>query len=466
MPRASRADSDFPDAIRRAFAEFLTLPTLIIAGFFLLAAGSYALDRAGPTWLPRLHAWLQSHLFGSAQATSELLSTIAGGLITVTSITISLLLVALQQSAGAMTSMVFDQFLRRRINQVYFGVFVGLALFALLTLASVSEDFNPVYGALLAVLATVVALYLLILLLYTTINEMRPVEIIEAIHDHTLAARARQQAFIAKTRRGPRCSAPVRAPLRARRHGYVTRINLEAIQTSAGGAGGDVEVVLLVSIGSFVAFDDPMAEVLASTPDVAATIGEVVRKAVRLERQRDIALDAAYGIEQIETIGWTSISTAQSNPAPGLLAIRSLRDLLARWSSDEDDAPDPEPLPIVYPDNTLPRLMTAFETLAVVASESMQHQTFAEVIHAVTALLDRLRPEEQARAEDLVLRIISTLGDHVLTADLDAALAGLMSALTRSSRIRSAGAVRAARDGLAASIGQLNSRSTRVGDAA
>jgi hypothetical protein len=52
--------------------------------------------------------------------------------------------VALQQSAGAMTSEVFDQFLRRRINQVYFGVFVGLALDALLTLASVSDDFNSV----------------------------------------------------------------------------------------------------------------------------------------------------------------------------------------------------------------------------------------------------------------------------------------------------------------------------------
>lgn len=109
--------------------------------------------------------------------------------------------------------------------------------------------------------------------------------------------------------------------------------------------------------------------------------------------------------------------------------------------------------------------MTAFETLAVGASESMQHQTFTEVIDAITVLLDRLRPDQQARAEDLILRIISALGEYVLTADLDAALAGLMAALTRSSRPGAAGAVRAARDELAASIGQLHSRSTRVGAA-
>ncbi|MGH7416047.1 MAG: DUF2254 family protein [Candidatus Rokuibacteriota bacterium] len=107
--RASSADSDFFDAVRRAFAEFLTVPTLIIAGFVLLAASVYALERADLTWLSPLHAGLRSFVFGSPQATSDLLSTIAAGLITVTSITISRLRVALQQSAGSMISEVFDR---------------------------------------------------------------------------------------------------------------------------------------------------------------------------------------------------------------------------------------------------------------------------------------------------------------------------------------------------------------------
>lgn len=62
-----------------------------------------------------------------------------------------------------------------------------------------------------------------------------------------------------------------------------------------------------------------------------SSLESLIRKAVSLEYQRDLDTDPAYGIEQLVTIGWTSISTAKSNPGPGLLAIWNLRDLLARW---------------------------------------------------------------------------------------------------------------------------------------
>jgi len=86
---------------------------------------------------------------------------------------------------------VYDQFLRRRYNQFYFGFFIGLALYTLTTLATVNQAFNPVFGATLVLVLTMVALYLLVLLLYSTINQMRPVEIIGMIRSHVLSARER-----------------------------------------------------------------------------------------------------------------------------------------------------------------------------------------------------------------------------------------------------------------------------------
>jgi uncharacterized membrane protein len=59
-----------------------------------------------------------------------------------------------------------------------------------------------------------------------------------------------------------------------------------------------------------------------------------VRFAGHLEEQRELETDPAYGIEQLALIAWTSISTAKSNPSPALLAIHSLRELLARWSAE------------------------------------------------------------------------------------------------------------------------------------
>jgi hypothetical protein len=162
--------SDLGEAVSRAFSEFLAIPSYVIVSFLTLAVGSYLFDRAHPAWLAPVREMLRTHVFSEPDATSSLLSTIAGGLITVTSITISLLLLALQQSAATMTAEVFDQFLRRRLNQVYFGFFIGLALYSLVTLATVASSFNPVFGATIAVLLTVIALYLLIVLLYTSVR--------------------------------------------------------------------------------------------------------------------------------------------------------------------------------------------------------------------------------------------------------------------------------------------------------
>ena len=448
--------------LRRAFSEFLTMPSGIIVAFLLLAVFTHFIDRSRMAWLEPVRAVLQSLVFGNAKATSDLLGTIASGLITVTSITISLLLVTLQQAASSLTTSVFDQFLRRRLNQFYFGFFVGLSLFALVTLASVNERFNPVFGATAAFLLTVLALCLLILLMYTSINQMRPAEIIEEIHRLTLLARSRQLDIVQRTRRTSRSRATVMVPVMARNHGYMTRVDIDAIGGAARDAGEDVEVEIRPSIGDFVAFGDMLACIRAGTRDQARSVEDAVDCGIALESQRDVALDPGCGIEELEMIGWTSISSAKSNPAPGLLAIRSLRDVLAHWSVEASDDDDEAQFPVVYADNAFPRLMDAFEDFAIVASESMQHQAYIAVVETFTAMYARLPPAQRARAEDTVLRILSALGDFVLTRNLDAALLALAARLQAAGRKSTADCIRAARDELALSVGRLNARSTRV----
>ena len=124
-----------------------------------------------------------------------------------------------------------------------------------------NAPFNPVFGGAVAFFGTVVALYLLILLLYTTINQMRPLEIIEAIHDHVLAARQYQEKFLTRTRRTSRVAGPSRACVRANRDGFVTAIDLNALDKVLSANSSQTEVVLLVSFGSNVAFQSPVAEI-------------------------------------------------------------------------------------------------------------------------------------------------------------------------------------------------------------
>ncbi|HRW09749.1 MAG TPA: DUF2254 family protein [Caldilineaceae bacterium] len=454
----------FFSAIRRALSEFLWTPTLVILGFLLLAVSTYLLDRASWPWLEPIKHFLHTYIFADVAATAQLLRTTAGGLMTVTSVTISVLLLALQQSAAAMTTAVFDQFLRRRQNQLYFGFFVGLALYTLVTLATVNAPFNPVISAIVALVLTVVALFLLILLLYTTINQIRPTEIIDTIHYHTLIARQRQLGLLARTRRSPQYAGPISRVVTATQRGMVTAIAVDALGTTLAQMTNDVEIVIKAPIGAYVAFGDELAIVHAATDDAADILEKAVMAATTVERQRDITTDPDYGIEQMMTIAWSSISSAKSDIAPGLLTIYSLRDILARWSAEaaNREAAEP-PLPIVYPDRALIHSLNALESLAVISSESLQYQAFAEVLRTLADLFSRLPTPVQEHAIMVIQRLLSALGDHVLTTELDQALTALTAALTGAGHLEDAHAVEEAQSALRRSLGTLHSRATRAG---
>lgn len=452
--------------LRRAFSEFMTIPTVMVLAFLLLAVGTTALDRVNLPWLEAVRQRISTFLFINPDATSSLLSAVAGGVITITSITFSVLLLAVQQSASSLTFEVLDQFLQRKLNQVFFGFFVGLALYSVGVLATVSPDFNPVLGAVTVLLLTVVALYFLIFLIYSTISQMRPEVISKSIHDHALNARERQLHLIRRTRRTPGLDLPAGEVVRSSKSGFVTAIDVDAIVKSAERASGRIEVVLSVSVGSFVAFGDTLAEIKAEAEGLpGATLHRAVERAVELEFVRDLERDPVHGVGQLVNIAWTSISTSKQNPAAGQQVIQELRDLLARWvvhaHDDAQEAPPAGTVQVVYPDNLLTELVGAFESLAVVSSESMQAQSFTEVVAVYANMFQRLPHEQQEQVDDAVLRILSTLGDEPLTRELGDALSRLATTLSED-RPDTASAVREARDMLAASIGKLNSRSTRV----
>jgi len=453
------------ETVRRAFVEFLKIPTFVIAGFLLLAVITFILDEGRIAYEGAASKAIWRGLFSDAQATRAFLGVIAASIITVTSITLSLLLIAVQQGAASLTSLVFDQFLRRRTNQLYFGFFIGLALYSLIVLASINPSHQPIYGVAVAGLMMVAALYMLILLIYTTINQMRPVVIIKSIHDHTLLAREYQLDLIRSTRRSPRLEEVAKISVAADRSGFVTRLDVATIAKAA--VDTETEVVIPVSIGDYVAFGDAVAEIRLVWRHDVSSLEPVIRKAVILEEQRDLDTDPAFGIEQLVTIGWTSISTAKSNPDPGLLTIWNLRDLLTRWLRTDvafgaDDVAAGRTASVVYNDNLPTHLMRAFESLVVVASESMQHQCAAEIYRTFAKLFHRLPPSLQRQANDLLLRSLSGLGDHILTSDLEGALSVLVDALTAAAHPECAEAIAAAQRQLALSIGRLNSRSTRT----
>ena len=454
--------------LKRAFGQFLALPLAVVTGFILLTAAMYQADRAWSAGqVPAGFDWL-GQLLGDSASLATLLSTIASSIITVTSITFSLLLVALQQGSSALTAQVTDQFLMRKVNQFYFGYFVGLSLFVLFSLATASAIHRPVFGTMLSIVLTSVALCMIVVMIYNTIDQMRPSQIIRTIHRHVLRARAAEVAVLSATRRTPRPNGTVLATLRSREAGHILAVDVAALKEAIRVIGcGEIEAQLVMPLGRYTAFGDPVAILRAPAgarpaPALLAKLETAVLGTLTFGDDRDLRRDCAYGIDQLANIAWTSVSTAKSNPNPGQAVVQSLRDIVSRWCAEGGEAAGDDDAILVVADAALDEALTAIEQIIVVASESIQAQTLTDALRTVSLLLSTSRGCCGDRLADIARRALSSLGEHVLTSRLEAALEELGAALDADGQGRLGDAVRAATTELQASLGCLNSRSTRV----
>jgi len=448
--------------IRRSLREFIGLPLIVVAAFLGLFALSYLLDdalwdRPGPSPIP----WL-AHLLGDTGAIASLLGTVASGMITVTSITFSLLLIAVQQTASTLSTHVYDQFIQRRSNKLSFGFFVGLSVFVLLTLGSANPDHKPIIGALLSLLMTGAALCMVVILIYSTIDQMRPHSVIAAIHDHTIKARAVDGRMIGGTRRTPRADLWWSRIVRTDVYGVVCGIDLPPIEQSAAEHGADIEII--ARVGTNLAFRDPLFCIHAAralSGDALQALDRSITAAIMIEPRRTIDSDAGFGIEQLYSIAWTTASTSKQNPQPAILVCHCLRDIIARWSRT-DTIPENSASRIVYADRGVDDAILAIAAIGVVASESMQNTLAAEVWRTLATLIDDAPAERLPPLTDTVRRLLSSLGDHVLTRDLEEELNRCRRSLEGRGEPDAAEAIRVAAETLAESVGTLNSRGTRV----
>ncbi len=104
----------------------------------------------------------------------------------------------------------------------------------------------------------------------------------------------------------------------------------------------------------------------------------------------------------------------------------------------------------------------AIAAIGVVASESMQNTLAAEVWRTLATLIDDVPSERLPALTDTVRRLLSSLGDHVLTRDLEEELTRCQQSLISKGNPDAAAEIQVATEALAASISALSSRRTRV----
>jgi uncharacterized membrane protein len=302
----------------------------------LLFVVTLSIDRSGL----RMPDWVIS---GSPDAAREILSSLAGALITVVGVVFSVMMVALTLASSQFGPRMLRTFIRDRGTQLTLGTFVATFFYAMLALISIGGTFVPHLTVTVALGLTAIDLGMLIYFIHHTATAIQLPEVIASI------ARDLSAAIDAETGRSdvrlPAPSGPLPEVLRARLDyggrvvtasdsGYLRFVRHATLVRIA--AESDAVIRLHYRPGHFLTEGHPMATVYP--PEVADKIARRLERVHITGPLRTLSQDIAFGIDQLVEIAIRALSSAVNDTFTALTCIDWLGDALSniavRWDPD------------------------------------------------------------------------------------------------------------------------------------
>ena len=268
------------------------------------------------------------HLFGGgADAARGVLSTIAGSLVTATSLTFSLTVVTLQLASSQYSPRLLRTFTRDGVVQVTLGLFLATFTYALAVLRvvrsrdtdSVVDDvFVPRLSVTVAVVLTLASVLALVLFLAHLAREIRVETVLARVHGESLDVirRIYPDPAVATTHETPGLTSPGR-PVLAPRTGFLTAVGHPALASAARERHG--LVVLDVPVGEFVVAGSPVGRAYAD-PD-EEELAAVAARAITVEDERTAVQDPAFGLRQIVDVAVRALSPGVNDPTTAVHAF-------------------------------------------------------------------------------------------------------------------------------------------------
>lgn len=171
-------------------SSFWFIPTLMVAASVVLAVLLVEADSASSQrWLSQ---W--PRLFGvGADGAREMLSTLAGSMMTVMSITFSMTLLALSLASGQYSSRVLRNFMRNHTTQLTLGVFAGIFTYCLIVLRTIRggdgiAEFVPSLAVFFAFVMSLGGIGILIYFIHHIASSIQASNIIATVAEETNAS--------------------------------------------------------------------------------------------------------------------------------------------------------------------------------------------------------------------------------------------------------------------------------------
>ena len=269
---------------------------------------------------------------GDVESASTTLQAIATAVITATSLTFSLVVVALQLASQQFSPRLLREFARDRVIQSVLAILVATFVYALTVLRSLAADKPlPAAAVLVGYLLGVVSAGALVGFLSHIARAIRIDTMMVAVHADTRAAMRRGYPPIDEDGAKDPC-AGLPGPdggtlLPAQRSGFVQAVDIDGLVQGLQRQGAFVRI--RVRPGDHVTRGTPVAAAWpVEAPVDADALTAVVGRAVSYGYERTFEQDVAFGFRQLTDIAVKALSPGINDPTTAAHAIGYAADLL------------------------------------------------------------------------------------------------------------------------------------------
>ena len=282
--------------------------------------------------------WVGGHtiIFGvGAEGARGMLSSIAGSMMTVASLSFSLTISTLATASSQYTSRLIRNFMRDRYNQFVLGYFVGLFAYCLVVLRAIRSSsgdgwqFVPSLAVMTGLVLALISIGVLIFFIHHIAESIQAATILDTVTHETVDA---IEEIFPKSVGNPsgdvvempdaiRDDQTTWQPVAAEATGYVQHVDASTLLRLA--TEHDTVVRMASDIGTFVTPAGPLCHVALREPpddDFAAAL----REAYSVGSSRTIEQDPAFGVRQIVDIGLKALSPGINDTTTGVMCLEHL----------------------------------------------------------------------------------------------------------------------------------------------
>ena len=306
----------------------LTGSLWFVPGIMLLAAVvtavlmvelSTRVDREALIRFPRL--------FGaSAQSSREMLSTIAGAMMTVAGVTFSITVLAVAQASSQYTPRILRNFMRDRPNQITLGSLTGVFVYCLVVMRTIrgAEEllFIPALAVLLAVVLAIGAIAVLIYFIHHIAESLEASHILARVLRDTIATIDRECPPAAPTEY-PAVEPPRDGwrPVSALATGYITHFDLHGLLQWRSASHGFLRMER--GVGDYVVEGTPLVSVV-STGTITEDDRRTLNAFYEIGPNRTIDQDPVFGLRQMVDIAVKALSPGVNDTTTAIASIDAI----------------------------------------------------------------------------------------------------------------------------------------------